>query len=308
MMSRANGAAKSPCLVCQAGRNARVIFRLPSCTVVRCALCGFVYLDGERVPSDERARYEYDHFRGYVCLAGFEVEEIAREQVESVRSILRRAGSALEEMEPGLPVLDVGCARGHFLRRFVQETGRRNVTGIDTSPIMTAWGRVSFGLDLRVGAIEGVDLPAGSFALISMLDVLEHVANPRQVLARILSLLRPGGWAVLEVPSEATAFRAMAKLGYRLSAGRLVTPLRTIYHSRHLSYFTRGSLRKLAEDLGAEAVTIVTKEAHITRFGAGRYALPARIAIRAVSRLDKILGTQAKLLCALRRPSPENTG
>jgi 2-polyprenyl-3-methyl-5-hydroxy-6-metoxy-1,4-benzoquinol methylase len=292
----------SPCLVCESDAGARVIFGLPNCTVARCSLCGFVYLDGERNPASERKRYAYDQFEQYGYLARYDAESIAREQLESLGRILRSAGSSPEELDPALPVLDVGCARGHFLRLLAGETGRGEMIGIDTSASMVAWGREAFGLDLRAGGIEEADFPPGHFILITMFDVLEHVAHPRDVLARVIRWLRPGGWAILEVPSEVTSFRAMAKLGYRLSGGRLVTPLKTIYHSMHLSYFTPGSLRKLVESLGAGLPAVIAKEAHVTRFGSGRFPLPARLAIRAVSLVDKALGTEAKLLAAIRRP------
>ena len=294
--------APSPCLVCETHLGARILFRLPNCTVTRCARCGFVYLNGERNPAAERRRYAHDQFEQYGYLVQFDVDPIVREQMESLKRILLLSGTSLEKLDPALPVLDVGCARGHFLRLLAHQTGRTNLTGVDTSEAMTSWGRKSFGLDLRAGGIEEAALPPDHFVLITMFDVLEHVANPREVLARVLRSLKPGGWAVLEVPSEVTSFRALAKMGYRLTGGRLVTPLKTIYHSMHLSYFTPGSLRRLVESLGATCGPIITKEAHVTRFGGDRFPLAARLGIRAVSLLDKALGTEAKLLGAIRRP------
>jgi 2-polyprenyl-3-methyl-5-hydroxy-6-metoxy-1,4-benzoquinol methylase len=294
--------APSPCLVCETNAGARILFRLPNCTVTKCFRCGFAYLNGERNPLLERRRYDWDQFEQLGYLAQFDVEPIVREQIGSLRRILRLSGASLEALDPSLPALDVGCARGHFLRLLGQETGRSDLIGIDVSEAMTAWGRKTFGLDLRTGGIEKAELPADHFILVTMFDVLEHVADPRDVLRRILRSVRPGGWVVLEVPSEVTSFRALAKMGYRLTGGRLVTPLKTIYHSMHLSYFTPSSLRKLMESVGAKAGRIVAKEAHVTRFGGGRFALPARLGIRAVALLDKTLGTEAKLLAAFQRP------
>ncbi|HEV8374869.1 MAG TPA: class I SAM-dependent methyltransferase [Candidatus Polarisedimenticolia bacterium] len=295
--------APSPCLVCETSAGARIVFRLPNCTVARCARCGFVYLNGDRNPAAERRRYAADQFERYGYLVQFDVDTIVGEQMESLRRILLLSGTSLENLDPALPVLDVGCARGHFLQRLARETGRKDLMGVDTSEAMTSWGRNSFGLDLRAGGIEETGLPPDHFILITMFDVLEHVANPRDVLARVFRSLRPGGWLVLEIPSEVTSFRALAKLGYRLTGGRLVTPLKTIYHSMHLSYFDPASLRRLVESLGASCGAIIAKESHVTRFGGNRFPLPARVGIRAVSLLDKLLGTEAKLLGAFLRPA-----
>jgi SAM-dependent methyltransferase len=248
----------------------------------------------------EPDRYRYDHFTdGY--MRSFDTKQIAGEQLESLRSILRRAGTSPEAVLTGSAILDIGCARGHFLHELESAGALGPLTGVDISQGMTDWGRQEFHLDLRCATIEEVELVPASFGLITAFDVLEHVPHPRMVVARILDLLRPGGWAILEVPSETTTFRTLSRLGYRLSGGRLQRPIRTLYHCSHLSYFTAASLRRLLESLGAGGITISTKEAHVTRFGVRRYCWPARCAIRLTTWADKLQGTQAKLLCAFRR-------
>ncbi len=289
----------SPCQVCETPRDAHLFLRLKNCEVARCRGCGFVYLNGERSP--EKSWYDTDHFDGGY-LRKFDVGDIITEQMESVRKVLRRAGHSLDDVPLDAPALDVGCARGHFLRHLSQETGRTDLVGVDLSPAMTKYGREEFGLDLRAGAVEEVELPRDHFALVTMFDVLEHVARPRDVLTKLVKVLRPDGWLVLEVPSEVTAFRSLARWGYRASAGRLRVPLERLYHRWHLSYFTSPSLTRLIRSVGGENVAVMTKEAHVTRFGASNFSPPGRIAIRLVSGLDRILGTQAKLLCAFRRP------
>jgi hypothetical protein len=56
-------AVPSPCLVCETGDDARILFRLPNCTVTRCGRCGFVYLNGERNWASEGRRYDWDQFQ-----------------------------------------------------------------------------------------------------------------------------------------------------------------------------------------------------------------------------------------------------
>jgi 2-polyprenyl-3-methyl-5-hydroxy-6-metoxy-1,4-benzoquinol methylase len=293
----------SPCQVCGTERNARVILILPDCRFARCGRCGLVYLDGERTLEEQHRIYQDDQFEDGGYMGMVDIERIAAEQVESAGSILRRAGTSLDALPRELPVLDVGCARGHFLRRLAELTGRRNLVGIDASASMARHGRDDFGLDLRAQPIESAELPGAAFGLITLWDVLEHLAFPRQALERVLALLAPGGWAVVEVPSERTLFRMLTRLGHRLTGGGLSGPVRALYHPSHLSYFTPRSLRMLATSLGAENVTLVTKEAHVTRFGLARYRPPARLAIRLTAGADRLLGMQAKLLCAFRRPA-----
>jgi|SRR5215831_21380312 len=295
-----NGA--SSCQVCETDRYAHVLLRLPESSYAKCDRCGFVYLNGDRSMEEQHGIYQVDQFEDGGYMGTFDMEEVAQEQFESMETILGKAGATSAVLRTDQPHLDIGCARGFFLRRLSATTGRTHLMGVDTSPGMTAWGRREFGLDLRAGAIEHTDLPVDHFSSVTMFDVLEHVAFPRQVLERIIRSLAPGGWMVIEVPSETTSFRLATRVAYRASKGRVRRPVEALYHRFHLSYFTAGSLRKLIESLGGAHVTLVTKEAHITRFGIDRYSGPARLAIRSFTLFDKMLGTQAKLLCAFQRP------
>lgn len=288
------------CQVCESDAHVGIMLRLPDYGVARCRRCGFVYIDGDRAVVAPSA---VDHFNDAGYMRWLDIRNVVGEQVESVRTILGRAGSSLETLPRDTPVLDVGCARGTYLESFRSATGRTSLIGVDSAETMVAWGREHLGLDLRAVPIERIDLPAAHFGLITLWDVLEHLAYPRQSLAKLLSLLRPGGWLVLEVPSEVTVFRTLARLGFRLTGGRLARPIRELYFPVHLSYFTPSSLHTLLTSLGGTRVTMVSKESHVTRFGLKRYPQPFRQVIRAVSLMDGALGTQAKLLCAVQRPA-----
>jgi SAM-dependent methyltransferase len=178
------------CDSCGHSNNVVEFLRLSTCVVDRCRECGFVFLDGDRRLTTERSIYQRDHFDdGY--LQQFDIQEIVREQTESVDRILRRADHPLDQIPPDAPVLDVGCARGHFLHELSSRTQRTTLTGVDLSAAMVEFGRTEFGLDLRCGAVEEVELPPDHFGLITMFDVLEHVAEPRGVLEKLFSCLRP---------------------------------------------------------------------------------------------------------------------
>ncbi len=294
--------AVGECAVCGTDHHASIMFDLGDYAVSRCAACGLVYLSGGRSAAAERIRYQKDHFdTGY--MRGFDVDEIAGEQLESTRAALACAGASLAGLPRWSPVLDIGCARGHFLNVLRCEMSERQFIGVDASRRMAEKGRAEFGLDLRGRTFETAGLPPGCFGLVTAFDVLEHVVSPAVALAKMLRLLHPRGWAVLEVPSETTVFRALARTAFLASGGRISEPLRALYHPSHLTYFTPRSLTRLLERLGAADIVVRCKEAHITRFGADRYRPLARSVIRAAVGLDRVLGTEAKLLVVFRRHS-----
>ncbi len=231
----------------------------------------------------------------------FDIEEIAGEQLKSTRASLGCAGASLASLPRWSPVLDIGCACGHFLNKLRGAMSERQFIGVDVSRRMTEKGRAEFDLDLRGRAFETAGLPPGCFGLVTAFDVLEHVVSPGDVLAKMLRLLHPNGWGVLEVPSERTIFRTVARAAFQMTAGTIAEPLRALYHPSHLTYFTPRSLMRLLERQGAADIVLRCKEAHITRFGAGGYRPLARAAIRTAAGLDRLLGTEAKLLVAFRR-------
>jgi len=289
------------CAVCGHARNVREFLHLSSCSVDRCDACGFVFLGGTRSAASERVLYEdTDHFDGGY-MEKLDIDRIVAEQRESVDEILRRVGGRLADLPADTPILDVGCARGHFLAALAGGVGSRSLVGLDVSSAMVARGRSEFGLDLRAGAVEDADLPKAHFGLITMFDVFEHVADPRATLAKLFASLRPGGFLILEVPSETTVFRVLARWGFRVTGGRVRGPLEQLYHRAHLSYFTKQSLARLIQSVGGERIAATTKEAHVTRFGLRHFSPSKRVMIRAVCALDRLLGTQAKLLVAFQR-------
>lgn len=147
----------------------------------------------------------------------------------------------------GLRVLDVGAGRGEVLRALLERTGGQ---GVAVEPAWTP--PVPDGLRwLR--RLE--DLDEGDFDLALVLDVLEHVSEPRAFLADIVARLRPGGTLLVSVPN-------VAHWSVRLSllAGRFDYAERGILDRTHQRFFTRDSLRAL---LLAEGLEIARSDAAV---------------------------------------------
>jgi len=88
--------------------------------------------------------------------------------------------------------VDVGCGPG-FLLCAVRDSGFSAV-GLDISPEAVAYGRTKFDLDLRCGPAEALaQMRAGSAAVVSLVDTLFHLPDPRSVLALARRTLCPGG-------------------------------------------------------------------------------------------------------------------
>lgn len=106
----------------------------------------------------------------------------------------------LREQRPGR-MLDIGCGKGHFLAA-AREAGW-DVRGVDLSAEAVDYARRTYGLDVRVGDVADLDLDE-RFDAVTLWHVLEHVADPGDLIERSRSLLGPGGRLVISVPNAAS--------------------------------------------------------------------------------------------------------
>jgi 2-polyprenyl-3-methyl-5-hydroxy-6-metoxy-1,4-benzoquinol methylase len=144
-------------------------------------------------------------------------------------------------------VLDVGCGEG-ALAAGLRAAGASEVVGIEVMPAAAEIaGRV---LDeVHVGPVEeALDELDGSFDTILCLDVLEHLVDPGEVLARLRPHAAPGSALQISVPN-ARHFSLVRDLVLRGTFGYAEWGHRD---STHLRWFTRRDLIALVEGAGWE--------------------------------------------------------
>src|SRR5688572_22090494 len=96
------------------------------------------------------------------------------------------------------------------------------------------FAREHYRLNVYESLFERVSLPMASFDVVTALRVLEHISDPRDVLARIRSVLSPVGRLYLGVPDA-------ARPRHRLTE---------FLGSQHLRLFSAGALSSLLESSG----------------------------------------------------------
>jgi SAM-dependent methyltransferase len=95
-------------------------------------------------------------------------------------------------------ILDAGCGSGRTLEQ-LREYGQ--VSGIELSPDAAALARGRGDFDVRIGRLEELPWEAGTFDLITCLDVIEHTPDDRLTLRELRRVCRPGGWLLVTVPA-----------------------------------------------------------------------------------------------------------
>lgn len=107
-------------------------------------------------------------------------------------SLIEAAGA-----RPGT-LFDIGCGNGYLLEAAIARGWK--ATGYDVDPVVTAQVSRRLGVPVLNGDFMALD-PGGTFSLITMHQVLEHLKNPAAYLDRVRELLDPGGWFFVAVPN-----------------------------------------------------------------------------------------------------------
>ena len=113
--------------------------------------------------------------------------------------------SLRERLPAGGPVLDVGCGCGVPVARLLAGAGYL-VTGADISEVQIDRARRLVPAATFVRAdVTTIDFPAASFDAVVCLYLLIHLPLPAQpeLLRRIGTWLRPGGWLLATVGQDA---------------------------------------------------------------------------------------------------------
>jgi 2-polyprenyl-3-methyl-5-hydroxy-6-metoxy-1,4-benzoquinol methylase len=131
-----------------------------------------------------------------------------------VRRLMDGFQRSLEELldraEPA-SLLDVGCGEGVLAQRFARRLGSRRVVGVDLheASIQAGWSQHR-APNLEYQTLAGGELPfaAGEFDMVSAIELLEHVPDPRLTLREmsrcaerhlLVSVPREPLWRVLNV-------------------------------------------------------------------------------------------------------------
>ena len=239
------------CALC-GSRARRVRFRDGAQTVVECEACGLVYLTPRRsaralLGQVYDARYwrsERPRERGYADYLGDETRWLATWR--------RRFDTLATHLPPPARALDVGAAAG-FASRVLLERGW-SVRAIEPSEPARAALCAALGPDALVGrTLEDAPLAPGSFELVTLFDVLEHLPDPLAALARARELLASGGRLVIE--TQDVESRAARLLGRRWHHYK---------HAEHLVHFSPKTIARALERAGLESTAVL-------RRGGGKY-------------------------------------
>lgn len=225
--------------------------------IVRCATCGHMQL--EQLPGEAELAESYGEAESTAY-----IEEEAGQRA-TARAILAR----IEAEAAAGRILDLGCWVGFFL----DEAVRRGWTGLGVEPseFASAYARERLGLEVLTAGLDAAELEPGSFDVVFMGDVIEHLPDPGAALDRVHALLTGDGVLALVLPDAGSRVA-------RLMGRRWWSVIPT-----HVQYFSRASLTTLLRGHGFRPLAVesapkaFTVGYYLGRIGGYRPALARRL-------------------------------
>ncbi len=117
---------------------------------------------------------------------------------DNVEAKFERVLGHLEQYTNVGRLLDVGCGPGFLL---TAAAGRGwQTAGVDLNQWAVDYARDELGLEVRHGTLQGQGFETASFDAVAMMDLVEHVPNPDDLIAEAARIVQPGGAIALLTP------------------------------------------------------------------------------------------------------------
>ncbi len=244
--------------------------------------------------------------RPHQLLTGADEFPEVRQTVFGLNKRINFIYDVLAGMGRPVRVLDVGCGTGAFVAIPLAEKGFE-VEGIDTDESSLAHGRELVdkqGLDVTFRCAKAAEV-SGTYDVVILSEVLEHVKPPGPLLATLRGLLSPDGLLIVTVPNGFGPFEIdqflwkrnflfLTSLYNSLSRRLVYTAAGDGYHSPatcnednpHVNFFSWRAIHRVLAEAGLE-VTLYGARTFI----AGSYSsilsgVMARVGLRCRSLLN----------------------
>lgn len=222
---KANG-IREKCKLCHS--SLQFLFEANHCRMAKCPACGFVQmLDEDKTP-------EYEYTKSYFINSKYKDNSALEKEHARRKNLIRK-------YLKGGTLLDYGCATGEFVR-YVSDAYQ--VEGCDISGDAIEIARKKYkDLKDRFWHISELGKVSRKYDAVCLWDAIEHISDPYDIMQKISNLINEEGYIFISTPNIGALFARVLKRRWPF-----MTP------PEHLCFFSRESMRQLADMLNMEVV------------------------------------------------------
>ena len=154
----------------------------------------------------------------------------------------------LVEINKSAKILDIGSADGTFSEVILKKSKAKELIGIDVVKTSVKWAKKHWKNNKKmkfvVGDAHKLKYKNKSFDAVFILEVLEHVHNPIEVLKEVRRILKKDGYGVFLVPSDNFLFNIIWYLWLNFY------PRGWVWKDTHIQTYRNNYLRTVCEQAG----------------------------------------------------------
>jgi len=267
--------------------------------ILSCPGCALIWTDPllDQPPPSEVHHEEY--WAKDVYLSNSEAQKQRFRQ--QLRAFLKASGRTQTHM---LKVLEVGSGLGLFLD--VCEEFGINAAGCDIDSDGVSYANRA-RVRVRLGTLDNF-YGHDTFDAVFAFNLIEHLPHPKSFFEEAYRVLRPGGTLVLETPVCESLVHRVARLGNRVTAGRL--NLYGLHPGGHIYKFSKKTFQLSAKGLCFQQLSARNINSPFREiWGKSSIAtvdnrLLYRTALPFLWGLAQITGTGNRIFIMLRKPLP----
>ncbi len=154
---------------------------------------GLIYVDP--LPVEDLAQYYREDYR--VAYKGSFVPQL-KHVLRAGNVAVDRLGHAKGQIKAGQRCLDIGAGGGEWA--YLMKTLGCDSFGVEPNQGYGSYARDSYDVEVFLGMYQESVFDRESFDVVTLFQVLEHLADPVEDIRRMSEYLKPGGLFVIEVP------------------------------------------------------------------------------------------------------------
>ncbi len=158
---------------------------------------------------------------------------------------------AIDSIKSNTSILDIGCATGYFAKELAKKGCETYGVDKDRIALKKASKYCKEVIQCDLDNIKICHAPKKHFDYVLMLDVLEHLQNPKLAISQVGKFLKKDGRLVVSVPNI-----AHASIRWGLLKGDFDYTNTGILDSTHVHFYTLKSISRLLEKEGFRILKI----------------------------------------------------
>jgi len=224
-----------------------------------CIQCNIEYASPRLVESSLLNLYEGDSWRDKLFYENWSFEEWDKEKGKDYFLVKENIKLVKNFLNPGATVLDVGCDIGLTVKK-LEESGYYS-EGVEVSSVGSRIALEKTGIKVQNLKLEDYKSNI-QFDGLLLLDVLEHLNNPLQVLNQCADNLKQGGCIFIHTPHHRGLGTRYKKFLHKIG---LKKDYKHFGFPQHLYSFDKKSLEEILKKTGFDTIHFESWSNKLTR-------------------------------------------